>query len=248
VKYDNTIIIQARVGSTRLPNKVLMPFYKDKSILDIQLESFSTLSYPIVIATTLSPFDDVIEHKYSSEYQVFRGSENDVMSRFLLASSSDYITRVCADNPFIDVKSVEVFLSEVSKGCDYASYKNVDGVPAIKTHWGLFTEVFRRSALTQAFKLTDTLPNKVYYREHVTNFLYENKHLFNICLIDAPNEVFNRQDVRFTIDTARDFESLQGLYHVVESRICDLTHLINATDKDLLLKEKMIESINQFKK
>jgi len=82
-------IIQARSGSTRLPDKIMLPFYDNKTILDIQLESIQK-HFPgalIIIATTAKEPDDVIADKYSNwtGINLFRGDENNVLFRINLA-------------------------------------------------------------------------------------------------------------------------------------------------------------------
>ena len=70
------IIVQARTGSTRLPNKVLLPFYKEQCILDIVLQKLKTLRYPIVVATSNNPNDNkIVKAAKRNNVQIFRASE-----------------------------------------------------------------------------------------------------------------------------------------------------------------------------
>ncbi|MDB4710952.1 hypothetical protein OAF16_04405, partial [Flavobacteriales bacterium] len=105
---ETGIIIQARTGSTRLPNKIILPFYKEKGILELIVERINKYTdIPIVVATTKNPKDDAIV-KIASKNGVgcYRGSENNVLSRFIeTAKKNNFknIIRICADNPFLDI-------------------------------------------------------------------------------------------------------------------------------------------------
>ena len=100
------IIVQARTGSTRLPNKVLLPFYKEQCILDIILQRLKTLKYPVVVATSSHPNDNkIVKAAKKNNVQIFRASEENVLERYIdcaIENNFSNIIRVCADNPFID--------------------------------------------------------------------------------------------------------------------------------------------------
>lgn len=97
------IIIQARLGSVRLPKKITKPFYREKNILEIILNKLSSkLDTQIILATTTNPIDDKIEEigaKYGTN--MYRGSEVDVLKRFIEAAEYNNISkivRVCAES------------------------------------------------------------------------------------------------------------------------------------------------------
>src|ERR1700722_5916822 len=107
---DFSFIIQARSGSKRLPNKILLPFYNNETILDIQIDNL--LKYfpesSIILATTINKADDVVEEKYAgnSRLKIYRGEEDNVLKRFIGAAKAfkvQHIVRVCADNPFLSM-------------------------------------------------------------------------------------------------------------------------------------------------
>ncbi|HNX57329.1 MAG TPA: hypothetical protein PKO30_17160, partial [Prolixibacteraceae bacterium] len=78
------IILQARTGSTRMPEKVILPFFEGKSILDLLIEKVKKLGIPAVLATTVNPSDDrICDLAARHDFPVFRGSENDVLDRFI---------------------------------------------------------------------------------------------------------------------------------------------------------------------
>ena len=106
------IIIQARLGSTRLPGKVLKPFHGDKCILDIILDKLHQASdAQVIVATSTSKDNDaLVEHLERNGELVYRGSENDVLDRFIKAAKEfhiDGIIRICSDNPFIDPDGIK---------------------------------------------------------------------------------------------------------------------------------------------
>ena len=142
---DIAFIVQARSGSTRLPNKMNMPFYENQSILDIILNRLKTYfkDIPVILATTVNSKDDaIVETGKRNQVEVFRGSEDNVLSRFVEASkafSVKHVIRICADNPFISVKYLEELINFYqSQKVDYVSFISETGLPAMKTHYGFF--------------------------------------------------------------------------------------------------------------
>jgi spore coat polysaccharide biosynthesis protein SpsF (cytidylyltransferase family) len=249
------IVVQARLGSTRLPGKVMLPFHEGKSILKILVDRIRQYlpESPLIIATSVHRQDHSIEEFCSSErIKCFRGSEDDVLARFIGAAESLNLTnvvRVCADNPFLlGDQLVELF--NPSEGpdtsADYISFRDSHGTPSIKTHWGLFAERVSVAAL-KAAELMTTLP---LYHEHVTNFVYGNPDKFRITLIPAPSEIYSRDDLRFTVDTALDFDSLKELYRIVMERNMSfsLKDLILLVDELPEIRITMREGISNFKK
>ena len=210
------IILQARTGSTRMPEKVILPFYKEQSILDLLLDKVKKLGVPSVLATTVNPSDDricTLAAKY--DVSVFRGSENDVLDRFIQAARQfgfSKIIRVCADNPFLDLIGMQNLIAEFSKSeADYLSFQLAGNKPSILTHFGFWTEAVRLDALEKAAGLT----TERLYHEHVTNFVYGNPELFNVQFIQANPLVFSRTDIRMTLDTPEDFEIQQKIFATI---------------------------------
>lgn len=207
------IIIQARMGSSRLPGKMTMPFYKEMCLLDVILQKFNKLrlDFPVVVATSENSKDDVIV-EYANKHSLlsFRGDEQNVLSRFINASKKngvDVVVRVCADNPFLSVSLITNLIESYNtKEVDYLSYKNKEGIPTIRTHYGFFAELVKLSALEKIESLT----KDEFYQEHVTNFIYSNQYLFKIKLLDIPFD--ENEKVRLTIDTKEDFKLAQKIY------------------------------------
>ena len=250
----NLIIIQARLSSTRLPGKVLMPFDENQCLLDLQLNKIKALGVPFVLAITTNPSDDaLVTWAEVHKVKVFRGSENDVLDRFVAcakAFNAKHLIRVCSDNPFVQLDEVNHYLNQLSTGTDYISFCNSQQVPAIKTHWGLYVEGVRLSALTKAQELLQGHPDKKFYSEHVTNFIYGHPEQFQVKLMEAPEIVKDRNDLRFTIDTPEDFENMQRMYQTIEKEGGDfsLESLVKTSDAYPEIKEVMGEGIARFSK
>jgi len=117
---NNYFIVQARAGSKRLPNKILLPFYKGKSILELLIEKLVTVpDFGLVVATSYESENDSIE-KICNQYRIkcFRGEENDVLQRFIDAAQevkASHIIRICSDNPFIELDSIKNWLIFLKK-------------------------------------------------------------------------------------------------------------------------------------
>ena len=122
----NIAVIQARMGSSRLPKKALLPI-NGIPIIQWILERLMCCQELdlIVFAIPNSKKDDVLyDFLLSKKVKIFRGSENDVLSRIYHAAmryDADNVIRICADNPFIDPKSIDdLILFFEKKRCDYA--------------------------------------------------------------------------------------------------------------------------------
>ncbi|PWL39851.1 hypothetical protein DKG77_03205 [Flagellimonas aquimarina] len=250
--YKIGILIQARLGSSRLPKKIVLPFYDDKSILDILLEKFDQLKkrYPVILTTPNNSEDNILEN-YASKHQIdfYRGSESDVLKRFIDTArfyEIDVIVRVCSDNPFLDIDHITdlIEIYDKNKLLDYCSYKDNKGVPVIKTHIGLFAEIVTLAALEKTHKETQD----IIYREHVTNYIYSHPQKFKIHLKNAFPEVFCRKDLRFTIDDIDDFENLSELYGKYIEMDSNIFKTIEHIDCNPFYKLPMIKNIKKYSK
>lgn len=209
-----TFIIQARLGSTRLPGKILLPFYQNQSIIDLLIDKLQKIeNTQIILATSDSEKNDPLEEIANERgIKCFRGSENDVLQRFIDAaeeSKTEHIIRVCSDNPFLELDSIKNLISFVQNNptYDYVSY-NVNGIPTIKTHYGFWTEYVTLSALKKVASLT----SETLYHEHVTNYIYTHLDTFKIKLLSTPEIIATNNKIRLTIDTETDFKNAQKIY------------------------------------
>jgi len=197
-----TAIIQARMGSTRLPNKV-MKVVLGKPLIDYLLERVSTAEKVdrIILATTIKHEDDILaKHVAHLGYDVFRGSEDDVLSRYYNAfyefknefEKSNGIVRITGDCPLIDSHLIdEVIKAYQEKDMDYVSLSS-------RFAEGLDVEVFSETLLNRAFNEAK-LPSE---REHVALFFHNNKSLFNMYNIQNSSDDSN---YRITVDEEQDF-------------------------------------------
>ncbi|MBV9183532.1 MAG: glycosyltransferase family protein [Acidobacteria bacterium] len=202
-------ILQARVCSTRLPQKVLLPILgKPMLVHQIERALRATLLDQLLVATSLDTSDDAIENLCrASGIECFRGSHADVLDRYYRAAQvfhPEYVVRLTGDCPLIDpqvIDSVVTFCLE--GGYDYASNTIEPTYPD-----GLDTEVFRISCLTKAWHEAE-LPSD---REHVTPFIWRQPDFFRIGSFRGDA---NLSGLRWTVDEAIDFELVKTIYEAL---------------------------------
>ncbi|MBI6546608.1 MAG: glycosyltransferase family protein [Cyanobacteria bacterium NC_groundwater_1444_Ag_S-0.65um_54_12] len=204
-------IIQARMGSTRLPGKVLLALGGQTVLAHVIARVQAAPVADIVVATTVCPSDDVVvEEAKRCGARWFRGSEDDVLARYHLAaqqSGARVVLRVTADCPLLDPgvlgTLIETFVAQLGAGVDYASNTLQRTYPR-----GLDAEVFTAAALETAF-LQATKPHE---REHVTPYLYQHPELFR--LYHLVNDV-DLSHHRWTLDTLEDFQLLDAIFRAL---------------------------------
>jgi len=199
-------IVQARYASTRLPGKVLksLPYGSDETVLGqvIKRLKHSEVLDDVVVATTDQSEDDAIAELCAENgWSYFRGSSDDVLSRYYGAaveSAADVVVRVTSDCPCIDVEIIDNMIEDF-EGVDYLS--NVH--PRIYPH-GLDAEIFTFAALEKAHYTA----TEKHDREHVTPFIingdFSNKNYM------AP--VCGGSEIRITLDCAEDYTALCAVY------------------------------------
>lgn len=202
-------IIQARTGSTRLPNKVLMNLAGEPVLKHvISRVKASTLVSDLVVATTLSNEDvEIVKLVSNLNVKVYCGSENDVLDRFYQIAKitqPDNIVRITADCPVIDPKVIDLVISEYEKNnVDYASNALNPTFPD-----GLDVEVFSFRSLEKAY-----FEAKLYSeREHVTPYINKNKHIFKVINITNNIDLSNK---RWTLDNKEDFIFLESIFNAL---------------------------------
>ncbi len=198
-------IIQARMGSSRLPGKVLMKSDNGTPILYHVINQLRHCSKVknLVIATTTNQEDDEIE-KFAdnNSVNVFRGSEKDVLDRYFQCAkkySFSTIVRITSDCPLIDPQIVDKVIERFFSGnYDYATNTLIRTFPI-----GTDAEVFSFSALETAWKNAQ-LPSE---REHVTPHL---RNKGNFKTINVENDT-NISNLRLTVDRIEDFELINEI-------------------------------------
>jgi spore coat polysaccharide biosynthesis protein SpsF len=229
----NTILItQARVGSTRLPGKVLKEI-DGKSLLQIHLERLKKCLKvtEIIVATTSNKEDDAIYDKATEwGYTASRGSESDVLDRFYQAvkdKNPDWIIRVTSDCPLIDPELVDdVIRFAQDNNVDYCSNGFIENFPD-----GQDVEVFKFSALEKAWKNATLLSE----REHVTPYIRNNSDYKGGSLFTSINYACesNFAKIRMTVDESRDFELIEILIHKLGIEESWLTYTNYIIEHDL---------------
>ncbi|HEY9691113.1 MAG TPA: glycosyltransferase family protein [Oculatellaceae cyanobacterium] len=204
-------IIQARMGSTRLPGKVMNQLC-DKTVLAHVITRVKACSLvdEVVVATTTASADDVIVTEAEKcGAKSFRGSEANVLERYYLAAKehqAEVVVRVTSDCPLFDPqvlgKMLADFQNKTTQGIkvDYLSNTLSRSYPI-----GLDAEIFTFNALQLAFVNTQ----QHYEREHVTPYIYQHPELF------ALHNYSNSQDLsayRWTLDTESDFILIEKIY------------------------------------
>lgn len=204
------IVTQARLGSTRLPGKVLLPI-GGKTLLEMHLNRIAKakLLDKVIVATTVKLDDTLIAEKVKLwGYDVYRGSENDVLDRYYQACKPyqpEWVVRVTSDCPLIDPVIIDATIAFAQlNDADYCANIFVEHFPD-----GQDVEVFKFSCLEEAWKNT-TLKSD---REHVTPYIRNNTDLkggklykgFNL---PAPGDY---SSVRMTVDEPNDFELIEKL-------------------------------------
>jgi spore coat polysaccharide biosynthesis protein SpsF len=218
------IVVQARMGSSRLPGKSLAPI-AGRSLLARVVERLAAQRrLPVVLATTTLLEDDLLcEEADRLGIAVLRGSADDVLGRYAFAASLlgvPAIVRATADNPAVDLEAATRTLDILHRsGADYV----VDyGLPV-----GATVEAIAVPALVRAAALA----TEPYDREHVTPFIRRDGRSRAVDAL-APADR-RRPDLRFTVDTADDLDFMRRVYHEAgpfESP-WPLTALIAAADR-----------------
>jgi spore coat polysaccharide biosynthesis protein SpsF len=192
-------VIQARMGSTRLPGKVLKPI-AGKTLLDHVLGRLALLRLPveIVVATSDLPQDDAIaRHCTARSVAVFRGSETDVLDRYYQCARMHrfgHVVRLTADNPFTDVEELQRLIElHLAQGNDYT---HSFGVMPL----GVGAEIFTFAALERSAK-EGHAPN---HREHVNEYILEHHEQFRIAMLQVA-DAKKCAELRLTVDTEQDY-------------------------------------------
>ena len=228
-------IIQARMGSTRLPGKVLQDVEGETVLARcINRVRRSRLIHEVLVATTDQLVDDqIIGECKRSGVAVSRGDQDDVLDRYLRAAQSvkaDVVVRITSDCPLIDPeitdKTVDAFLEMRP---DYASNSLLRTYPR-----GLDTEVMTLDALTRAWHLA----SRPYEREHVTPYIYEHPSEFKLLSVAGEADYSSH---RWTVDTPEDLALVRAIY----SRLKAQPNFSWRDVLDLLEREPQLAEINR---
>jgi spore coat polysaccharide biosynthesis protein SpsF len=200
--------IEARMRSSRLPGKVLLPA-AGKPMLELLIERLRRARRveEIIVATTDNPADDPIE-KLARRVGVgcFRGSEEDVLDRVLRAAQSaaaDVIVEITGDCPLLDPEVVDCLVEVyLTHNFDYVSNILKRTYPD-----GLDTQVFATAILAEAAGLTQVPAD----REHVSLYIYEHPERYRLHNVES-GLAKKYWDLRLTLDTPKDYQRIAAIY------------------------------------
>lgn len=178
-------VIQARTGSTRLPNKVLADI-DGLTMIERVHQRCLEFGYPVIVTPPVLDVD--FQHFLIDKgIEFFYGSEKDVLSRYVNCMNhyqADHVVRVCGDSPLIDPEAARITIRHhLDSGADFTHY------PAE----GRGVEVFTRYVLEES----DQRGQAIWYREHPDEWILQNRHLYEI------------EELKFSVDTAEELERMR---------------------------------------
>ncbi|MCX5816457.1 MAG: glycosyltransferase family protein [Proteobacteria bacterium] len=212
IKQVSGIIVQARMGSTRLPGKVMMELIDGKSVLGYLLDRLSACKYAhkIIVATTINPQDDILEQWLQDNgYLYYRGSEADCLDRFYQASRKfnlDVIVRITSDCPLIDPQIVDDMISYYIANKDYIDY--LSNRQHTNFPEGMDIEILSYKILHEAAQFASLQREK----EHINYYFLQRDDQYRIRYY---NHGLGMDYSRFklSIDTRSDLDYIRTLFH-----------------------------------
>ena len=226
----NTVaIIQARMGSRRLPGKSLMKV-GEYTLLETVVRSVKRNHFidKVIVATSNLSIDDAIEHKCQSiSVECYRGHPENVLSRFIDVAKNlnpdDIVVRVTADNPINDQKVTQILFEEhLKQNADYTCVENL-------AHTAYeFIKADKLLSLEHNPNLDDQ------DKEHVTKYLREHTDQFNVVALKPETLNINTTlDKQLTIDTEEDYLRLKEIAEKI-----DINHQVDMLELYRILEEK----------
>jgi spore coat polysaccharide biosynthesis protein SpsF len=210
-------IVQARMGSTRLPGKVMLPLAGEHVIThDVRRLRAADSVDEVVVATSTEPPDDIVaRYAERAGASVFRGSETDVLGRIYEAAvthDADIVVRATGDDPLVAPAVVDAVVERVAAGANYAGNTLERTFPQ-----GLIVEGFDRAS----FETVEERSTEPHQREHVTQYYLEQADAFareNVVWDDVYDwtPVLGRGEIRLALDEPDDYELLRAVYDGVD--------------------------------
>lgn len=222
-------IVQARMGSERLPGKVIKPILNKPMIL-YTLERLNKSKYidKIILATSNKNIEKpLVSIVKNAGFEVFCGDEADVLNRYKETSdmySADVIIRITGDCPLIDWTIVDNVISHfIMYNYDYVRLDVPDSFVR-----GFDVEVFSKDALDRVYECTKDLEDM--YREHVTLYMYRNPEEFNIGYVKGDS--FYTKDYRLCVDTKEDFKLVSNIFEHFKDEFVPAKQVIKYLDNN----------------
>jgi len=227
-------IIQARMGSTRLPGKVMLPIVGNPMLWHIieRTKRCEKVDSIAVATTTIQEDKAVIKVANKCGVETFIGKENDVLDRYYQAAkefNADVIVRITADCPLISPDTIDKMVTLCLKEnadyiCGHPNYPSIEHGMEVMSFSTL--EKIKNAAI------------KDYQKEHVTIYIKENPELFKIVTF-IPKIIFQRKDMRLTVDTKEDLIFMRGIYNKLykENEIIETEDVISLLENNPDLKK-----------
>lgn len=229
-------LIQARMGSTRLPKKVLMDL-EGRSVLEhvaLRVNNSKFVNETVVVTTINTEDLEIVKLCSNKELRVFCGSEDDVLDRFFQCAKlikPEHVVRVTADCPMIDPDIIDrVIEKHLISGADYTSNVLKETFPD-----GEDVEVFKFTALKKAWE-SSSLKSE---REHVTPYIRNHPEYFKLDNLESDS---NLSDKRWTLDNQEDYDFIKKVFAELYS--CNKLFGMNDILK-LLEQNNWLEDINK---
>jgi spore coat polysaccharide biosynthesis protein SpsF len=226
-------IIQARMGSTRLPNKVLKKIM-GKPMLWYLVRRVEKSKYidNVIIATTKDKKDDAIE-EFANEYHlgIYRGSENDIVDRYYNAArkyNADVIVRIWGDCPLIDPEIIDKIIEKfLSYKADYANNFNPPTFPI-----GMVAEIYSFDTLERIWKEI----NDPFFRDYPFEYIYANQNTFKAIYVKNDKDL---SDIHWTVDYIEDLILVTKIFEKLykETEVFHIDAMLNLIEREPKLKE-----------
>ena len=206
-------IVQARMGSSRLPGKVLMPLAGSPALWHVVTRvSMCKRIDKVVVATTIKERDQpIVDLCEENKWLCFRGDEQDVLSRYFHAAvehNATQVVRVTSDCPLIDPDILDLLVREFwRQSVDYIS----TNYPVRRYPVGYDCEMMSMGKLTE---INSSAVND-YDREHVTSYFYNNPLKYSLGSLTTESD---KSGIRVTLDTAKDYQFLSQLFNACFER------------------------------
>jgi len=229
-------IVQARMGSTRLPGKVLKKLGNRTVLGHVieRLKAVGSINEIWVATTTLEQDDVIVQEAKRYRVRVYRGSERDVLDRYYrtaVEAGASTVVRITSDCPFIDPDITDRLIRfYYESDCDYASNTLDRTFPR-----GLDAEVFRFDTLKAAWHEAN-LPME---REHVTPYIYRHPDRFRLASYVGEE---NLSHYRWTLDTEEDWLLIWTIYKKLDESSARMTF---QEIKNLMEQDSSLHQINQ---
>ncbi len=220
------IIIQARMDSTRLPGKVLMPL-GNSTMFEILVSRLKESRLPLILATSTLPSNDLLAEK-AKELDIIchRGSEEDVISRFYDAAKAaklDIIVRTTGDNPLLDGNLVRNYVEEYIQLKNDNLYMSTSLEKSLPL--GISFEIFSFHMLETAYEKAQTIQE----REHVTPYFYNGQATYNRLPVKHTSD---KSAYRLTVDTEADLQLMRMLIEKYHASTLSYIDIISILDQE----------------